>query len=577
MLLADALARESALGVFSAGSHGAWDTPYMISPAVERLSLWFEGLPTTGPAIAEAHCHTLSPMVLGSLLTLAPDPFLDPLASSADGILWGEEQEQQWETRPSSVRLTEGQNGASTEDAMLAREAGAWRAAGSYAHSHGEGRQLHPTGYQRYHGNRFQNLHLQLDRATAWGALRVCGSDRAGRYTLCGMDQAGRCSQYGSRKLVWESASVQAGVQLGRPGMHGLQVRLQRSNDRLQWWGGGVAGRRRTTSSTLRLHASSRRAGMGFLLSAGVDRSAFRVSGEAMQPGRWADTGMGIAIGVNASGPRTSAVATLGGADAWWGGWHLRGHGAICRELVRGLEVGVEGWTGAGAVFVPHLEPDAGALLWEGLHFAEGDRPAADGPVRRIWHGEVRGRLQLRGLRLSAALFARKVEGALGFDADAARFLRPQVREAIDLAGELGDLALLGSRWGGHLGLPLGASLAGDLSVLLDPVAGDLPTLTPPYRARGVLAVQGRLFKGDLRWEARLLCIAEGEWRTAEGRLPARARFDGELHGSFGRADFFFILQNLTDEFHESATYDEAWGSLPFRSSRAGVEWRFLD
>jgi hypothetical protein len=280
---------------------------------------------------------------------------------------------------------------------------------------------------------------------------------------------------------------------------------------------------------------------------------------------------------MSATGSGGSAVATLGGADTWWGGWHLRGHAAFCRWLNRWFEVGVEGWTGAAPVFVPHLEPDAGALLWEGLHFASGDGLADEAPVRRIWHGEVRGRLHTCGLRFSTALYARKVARGLGFDEETARLLRPLVREAMDLAELLDDLALLGARCAGHIDLPLGATLGGDLNVLLEPAPDELPTLTPPYRARGVLAFHGRLFKGDLGWEARLLCIAEGEWHTAEGKIPAHARFDGELRGSFGRADFFFVLQNLTDEFHESATYDEAWGSLPYRSSRAGVEWRFLD
>ena len=97
-------------------------------------------------------------------------------------------------------------------------------------------------------------------------------------------------------------------------------------------------------------------------------------------------------------------------------------------------------------------------------------------------------------------------------------------------------------------------------------------------RGRLVFSLGGLLFKNDLDWEGRLMCVARGAWQTPYGRLPARARLDGEIHATIGAAHLFLALRNVTNAEQESATYaDGLWAPLMLRSYQAGFEWRFRD
>ena len=146
LLLSDALARESHLGLLSAGCPGALDLPYTISPGTERLSSWLDGAPTAGAAIPEAMLQTLSPLALQEMLRLAPDPFLDPLGASRDGILRGRTLDLAGATPLSAVRLTQGPGGSATEDFLLGRQSAQARWWGAYAHARSDGRPvfIHP-------------------------------------------------------------------------------------------------------------------------------------------------------------------------------------------------------------------------------------------------------------------------------------------------------------------------------------------------------------------------------------------------------------------------------------------------
>jgi hypothetical protein len=135
MLLSDALARESHLGLLSSGCHGAWDLPYTISPGTERLSSWLDGAPTVGAAIPEAMLHTLSPLAVESVVRLAPDPFLDPLGAARDGMIWARTIDLGGGAPKSGVRLTQGPGGSTTEDFLLGRQTVQGRWWGAYAHS----------------------------------------------------------------------------------------------------------------------------------------------------------------------------------------------------------------------------------------------------------------------------------------------------------------------------------------------------------------------------------------------------------------------------------------------------------
>ncbi len=566
MLFSDALGRDSRLYIFSSGSHGAWELPCLLGPGVDRFSLWFDGASTVGPAIPEAHCQTLSPLLLEQAWLVAPDAFLDPLAAGGDGMLWTSQRQHRWEDVPSAIRLTEGRSGSSTEDIMLGRQVRAWRVLGSYAHSHTDGRQQYPNGRQRYEEGRFQNLLLQVDRAAPCGTFRLVGADRAGRYHL-----------YGGRRLSWESSQLSGGSQLRLGKSLRGQMRLTQRYDRLQWRGDGDAEMRRTKSTAATLQGSAGWGAMTLLMSAGIDHTSLFLGGEAREDTDWTAIGTGIALGAKLDGGQSAGMVTLGYADPWWHGGHLRGHLAASLQPCPRLGMVLEAWTAATTVFIPRLEPDPQALLEEGLHLTGGAEPSGKDPVRRLWHGEIRMQTKLSNVDLSCGVLVRRITDGLGLEPEHAQLLRPEARTDIALDGILSDATLTGAYGSGRIQLPLGAAILGDLTTMLYPLVDELPVLVPPYHGRGVFLIGGRLFKGDLGWQLRLLCDFQGRWCTPEGQLPASVRFNGEIHGTFGDAHFFLILRNLANSWDESATYDEAWGSLPFRSSQTGVEWHFRD
>ena len=551
LLLSGALERESPVGLFAAGSHGAWDTPYQIGPGIERASVWLDGQSTTGPAISEGLVHTLSPALLGRMRWVAPDPFLDPLAMAGDGVLWGETEDPVWTDIPSTLRMTDGPSGASAEDAMLARQAGAWRALGSYAHGHAEGRVLYGPG-------RFQNLLFRLERSQRPAALRLTVADRAGRYTLTE-----------SRKMVWEASQLSIGAQTSWG-----ELQVSRRADRLEWWGDGTDGRRRSKLWTARLQIRRRMGPVMGLATGALERCEFDWTTRRAGSADWTDTGTGLAIGVQGRG----GLVTIGHADPWWTDGHWRAHVHTSTGRTLPIRITVEGWTGRAPVFVPRLEPDGEATILEGLHFDVGG-PDDGGPVRRSWHAELRAAVG----GLEAGCFLRRLENALGLDPDAGWHLRPTARLGSDLDSLLQSATLTGGLLRLRFDLPLGAEIAGDATAVLRPATRDLPLLVPAYRGRGVASVGGDLFRQDLFWEARLIGLFQGEWHTPVGDVPARVRLDGELHGTIGRTHLFVALRNVTalpndaENWGESATHDEGWMPLPGRGYEVGLEWHFLD
>lgn len=558
MLLSEALARESRVRVHPAGDHGAWDLPFLLGPGIDRLSLWFDGLNTAGPAIPEALSHTLTPLLLGELRYMAPDPFLDPLAAGGDGMLWGLETTERRPGTPSAIRITEGPAGSSTENAMLTRQAAAWSVMGSYAHSRCDGRQVYQDG-------RFQNLALHLDRAAAFGALRLTGIDRCGRFKM-----------FGNRKLVWETGLLSGGSQFWAGETVRGQIRLVRRNDRLQWWGSGTDARRRTTSTEATLQASAETGVITFLGSCAIDRTSFNFTGAGCPEVHWTRTGTGIAMGAKAESRQGSAVATIGLSDPWWHEAHLRGHLVVSGRPLPRLGLALETWAGRAPVFTPRLEPDAGALLGDEFLLPTLET-AGGGPVRRLWHAEARVDLSGTSYVIGGGPFVRKIEDGLGFDPEQSSLLAPSVRETLSLESLLSDVTLVGGYGHWRIGLPLGADISGDVTALLHPGLDDLPVLLPAYQGRVALSVRGLLFKGDLHWGLRLLSFFRGSWCTPYGDRPANARFDGEAHATIGRAHIFLALRNLEDEWGDSATYDNAWIPLAPLSCCGGLEWHFLD
>lgn len=564
MLLSDALARQTRVAILSAGCHGAWDLPYTVSPGTERLAIWFNGGPTAGAAIPEALLQTQTPQTLEQLLYLAPDPFLDPLSQGGDGILWARAIRLDGSVTRSAVRVTEGPTGAATEDFILGRQTSHGRWWGTYAHSRSDGRPewIRP----RYTLSRYQNLGLHVERSLRAGAFAVEAADRAGRYAL-----------EGGRKLIWQAQQVSAGWQFACDHRLTGELRVTRGNDLLQGWESGESDRRRTTSSdaVARMRVPAGRATLH--LAAGVERVSLRCRLSERYQTEEARVGTGVAMGTTVQGRRGVVRATAGWVSPWWGAGHARVHllGATpLGDLLRGE---LEGWVGAGFPFVPRLEGDGSALLEEGI-VLPGVVEARQYPLRRVAHAEARVRARHGGQDATLGLFARRLEHAIGVDPEVAFALAPEARDVAGFDRLAGTATLEGAAVSWALELPLGGGLRGDASLILHPRRDRLPMLTPRGRGRAVLSVGGVLFDRSLRWEARLIGVWRDRWQTPYGVSPAAARWDAEIHGTMGRAHFFFALRHLGNGVQESATYvDGGWMPLPYRSGQLGVEWHFVD
>ena len=563
LFLADAVERETPLAVLRAGGDGAWDEPYWLGAGTERLRLWAQGAPAGGPGFPGAALVTQSVLATGTLLHLAPSPFLDPLAEAADGWLWAAAGERAWEATPSAVRLTEGPGGSATEDFQLARQAGAWRLLGSYADSRSEGRPSWIT--PRYTGSRRQNLHLALERAATFGSLRLAGYDRYGRAVI-----------ESNRKLTWEGQHLTGGWQWPAGDLAG-QLLVTRRNELLRWWGDLGADRRRSTSTDARLQAAWRRGGATWLGALAVQRVASDLSlgGQRVRDdARW---GYGLGGGLRLGGDVWEATGQAGYSDPWWGEGGVRFSGTFAWRPRPAFRVCGAAWRQIAVALTPRVDGDGRALLAEGL-WLPGGRSAADEEARGIQHLEVSA-LALHGASTVRVFgFQREVTGVLGARPELAEFLAPERWPEADLAALRKTVRYRG--WGGalHLALPLGAALEADGRLLSAPARDALPLLVPRYQARAVALVRRRLFQGDLVLEGRLTGTFRDGWATPYGTQPALARYDAELRGRvMRRADLFFATRHLENGPQPSGTYaDGEFAPLPYRSSQVGVEWHFF-
>lgn len=574
MLLSQVLARESSLGLFEAGSPGGWDTAFRLGPGTDRLGVWYGGEPTTGGAIPEGLLHSLSLLPIQNLHLLAPQPFLDPLAGGDDALLWATEPVAPPGRVQSAVRFTEGPAGSATEDVVLSRRVGAWGLLGSFAHSAAEGRVL-------YEASKFQNLFLGIDRSSPWGSMRVSGGGRHGQFKVDG-----------ARKQLWVAEHITAGGQAWLNEQVGGQVQITRRNDLIRWWTPSENVRRRTTSTSLTFRGVKQAQHQALLVSAGLQSTRLSYWRRYVRDDQWRRTGLGLAIGYRVKRDRWNALASAGYADPWWQSGHVRLHGQAAFALHADWAVACEGWTGGTQQFTPRAEPDGVALFGRGLFYPDGSA-ADDGPLRRVSHAELKVGRAARPLAersrngqplLNAAVFYHGIENGLGLSSADAPLLRPDVRDTVAAADLLGDRDLVGLR--GEVRLPLlwGFGLEGDWVWLLRPTADrSLPVFQARQRGKGGLTLHLMLFKGDLDWWGRAMVAFEGARSTPYGELSSHARLDLEMRARIREATFFLLLRNAaaqpdrSEDWGDSATYDEGWMPLPGRSYRAGVEWHFLD
>ena len=565
LTFSDLLWRETSLGVDRAGAPGAWEILSRIGSGVERLSLWSGGTLIGGVATPEAAANAMTPLQAGRIYFSQPEPFLDPLGSGGDGLIWIEEPAREWTKSPSATRLTEGPSAAATQDLELGRQMGPWRLFAAYGHFSSEGRPFWVS--PRYSATRYQDARISIDRSTGWAGWRLQASDRASRSVI-----------EDSGKLHWQAQQLILQGLMRPSEWLTAQVGLERQNDFLRWADEDAVDRRRGGATRAVARLGLTQGPWTFLVSGGAEAVDLTLQRDPFAVEKEGAFGSGVAIGIERKGAKHAWLVDVGHAAPWWGDAHLRGHALLSASLGSALRFAMEGWSDELAPFVPRLDGDQGALLDEGILLPGGEL-VEEWPLRRVAHGEGRFELAVGGSRLRAGSFLRRLEHALGTDPDEAGELEPGARdsvsaatldESLDLAGAFGDL---------ELGLPLGLRVFGGGRVLFQPEAADLPPLTARYEGRAGLALGRRLFKGDLYLEGRALAFFRDRWTTPYGEVPAFERVDLEILGTVMKQGHFFLAtRNLLNEEQPSATYvNGQWMSLPFQHTELGVEWHFFD
>jgi hypothetical protein len=548
LMLSNSIGSETRLGEFQAGNQGIGNLIYQYGPALERPSYWYQGQATSGAAIPEGYSHTLSPLSVGELRWINPDPILDPLSQSGDGMLYATKDELTWDDVPSGFRAIEGRNSTSAEEACLARESGPWRLFTSLAHMSSAGRAV-------YLNSKYEHIQLQLERSTALGPVRISGVTRGGRYKMSE-----------SRKQNWGADFLELGWQYFLPRGGTGEARLIRRNDLLRWWDGEDEGRRWSQSTGLSFQQVLPLGRLRLLSSQAVDWTSlsFRANSDFEKIG--ARFGSGFAVGAVYETERTTASVSLGRTNPWNDTAHTRGRLLLSINISNALSTAIEGWRGGALIFDPALEPRGMSLIRQGIRLPDG-QSILNEQQRRISHLEWRVKLHWWRLSGTAGLFTREVENALGLD-------RATAFEASSVLG--------GARYNGvvsswHLDLPLQTFCAGDFTGIFDPAVDELPALMPPWRGRTVFGLRKRFFKDELDIELRLVGEYQGEWLTPEGIMPSTNRYDGELHARIGPVHILIDLMNLENDIRESATYDGVWIMKPLRAYRTGIEWHFKD
>ncbi len=545
LTLSEVLADETHLGSFKSGSHGTWDVPYLISPAVERLSLWYQGQGTTGAAFPEAITHSLSLLPVSEFHYIPPDPFIDPLASGGEGMIYGLNDLPNWEETPSAIRLAEGPNGASVEDAILARQVDPWRVLTCIGHLSSEGRIF-------YGGSKYQHLMMQLERSTRLGAFRLTGGDRSGRYKMIG-----------GQKQTWTSQMLALGWQYATLGDGEGEFHLVRRNEQLNWYEQGTAGHRRAISTEVTIFSAFPVGPLSLLTSQALSWTSlsYRVDQDTKKIN--SRSGNGIAIGALWEDEQSRLLVSVGRTDPWWDEAIYRGRFVLGRRLVGG-QIDLSGWYGGAQVFQPGLEPRGISLISDGISLPD-DMFLINNEQRRVGHLEISGAVKRTGSSFRSSLFLRRVRDGLGLE------------EVAGNPAHQSNITLKGARCSLRMRLPFGSFISGNLTAIFDPVVDDLPDLIAPYRGSITFSLRRLLCREELDLEFRLICEFQSKWQTEAGEMPATNRLNGELHAGIGKADLFMGLYNLEDDRRESSTYTDGWMVLPVRSFRTGVEWHFMD
>ncbi len=558
-------------------------------PGRETPAVLLEGMPLPAPGDPGLAPDAVGPLWLGRVMLHDADPIRLPSNPSGGQILELELLGPDSTRAASAARATRGTGGVFTEEFFLARPSGSglWRF--GYQDTKSEGR--FETGYLAQFA---ENLLLRFDRGTSWGGWRL-GWHR----------QIARVRPFWFERYAFHRSSTEAGLLVRHAGWRGdlsLAVTWNR-----QLWDGSPAALRKDAfgRGLLRVEGPGDRVRPRVTFQ--LDRNHLRFRRD--EPGgTWRDKtsfGPGIAAGIEGvsgtwryqgSGGLSSPIA---GKSDWTAAFDAS------RRLPHGWRLAAHLDRMPRAPLVPRLAGDLASIVGQGVWLASTADSASAALIDPGRPLEVISRfgLELRRTKVVdrepatasgffTAGLARKppdeallrvrgvsIAHAVAPTGEEFALFVPESWGLLSAAARDATIRVVSARLHARQGLAGGFGFFGSVTGRLsDPGWRDQLWMTP-VEGSFRLSWGARFFEGDLEVEGFLRGEVAGRRGTPYGELPWSDRYDAGALARVESLTFSFLLINLESDETAAADFDETagWVTLPLRTYRMGLTWRFTD
>lgn len=544
-------------------------------PGREPPAYLLEGMPLAPSGYPETSPDPVGPLWLEQVSLIPADPLLLPSNPSGGPLVTLDLLRPDSSRAVSGFRLTSGSNGLYTEEFYLARPSGSQLTRFGYADSKTEGR--FGTGYFRQSG---ENLLLRTDRGTSWGGWRLGWRQEKARV------RPSRSERYLHDRSGWDG-----GLAFHRRAW-AADLSLAMSWERLAWEGSEPASRKEALLRGL-LRIEGRRAGLRPMLTLQLDRQRSRFEQAVWKIAEdRTENGPGMAGGIDGASGSWRLRASAGwatpapGKSGWVAAasaerplshdWVLRLHGDRCVRgaLVPRLAGDLAGAVGQGA-WVSGGSPGSGRLLTSPdrrLEVPARVEAAVDGTAPR-----TRWTLRARGVRIDHAVAPGRGELALFAPEGYARLSEASLDRTVQVASLRGAATV---DLGGGLALEMEGT--GRTS---KPAVDDQLWMAP-WDGRVRLSLRRAFFSSDLEVEGFVRGDLSGPRSTPYGTLASGDRYDAGVHVQVADLSIFVVLLNLENEYAPAADFETGipldpsgsnWWTLPLRTFRMGLTWRFLN
>ncbi len=539
-------------------------------PGREPLSLVAEGLPAGPPSMPEASPEIWAPSWAGEQRLWFATPLRLPNNPTGGPILEMEWLRPDTTTTVSGARLSDGNYDSNSNEFYFIRPSGDSLYQLFWSDQKSQGR----LNYGAPDGS---NLVLRYSRS---GALN---------WSVAAHHQFARQRVFDellvtNRRWLWERDAYVASLD-GE--FRGWSVDLGASTGWYRHgWEGEVTATRKSRVSQVLLRTESPghpTIPARFLASAQLDRERLRfyqIPAFALQlPAVSHDethTGMGFAVGLGGEtdGRRYEASVGRSQIPGWDGEWTFA---AEVDQSWRSWMLRTYVGRTARVPLLVRLPNDLYTQVGQGLTV-----PGTDGSeletvdTIEAWldRGEPTGgrlRLGLRRVEVHSSVSA--TSGTELADLVSLAYLTESVSS--DALGQ--DVSAVSAHLEWERGLPWGLStqVAGVVRSVDDDARDQL--WFTPAEARVRLSWEATLFAGAMD----LKLFVRGRWNddrtTILGRIAPMNRFDAGGTATISTMTLFYLLENLENDVRESATVDQTAMSLPLRSYRMGLTWRFFD